>query len=124
MTLELVMAENLDYGYKYLDRSALNNLKAKSQADDIIIVQDGFVTDTSIANLVFENDRGFFTPQKHLLPGIKRESLLAAGVIKLKNISAADLKDYTRVRLINAMIDLEDNLGANIEDINMTILRG
>jgi 4-amino-4-deoxychorismate lyase len=116
-TLELVLADRIDYGHKYLDRMALNDLKAKSQADDIIMVQEGLVTDSTIANLVFENKDGLFTPLKCLLPGVKREALLKSGQILPKTIKVTDLSQYSKVFLINAMIDLEDEVCVSNENI-------
>ncbi|MDR2386231.1 MAG: aminotransferase class IV, partial [Deltaproteobacteria bacterium] len=116
-TLEVVWAKPFDYGHKYLDRGQINRLKANSQADDIIIVMDGLVTDSSIANLVFKNEKGLFTPEKCLLPGIKREFLLKKGLIKSKNIKVEDLSQYSGLSLINAMIDLEDQVGLPVQNI-------
>jgi 4-amino-4-deoxychorismate lyase len=116
-TMKLIEANKLDYHHKFSDRSALDLLKAKSGSDDIIIVQNGLITDSSIANLVLENDHGLFTPAKCLLAGVKRTRLLASGLIQVKNIRIDELTQYRRVRLINAMIDLEDEIGVMTSDI-------
>ncbi|MDR2367054.1 MAG: aminotransferase class IV [Deltaproteobacteria bacterium] len=118
-SLEVVEAGGMDYSYKYLDRRAIDGLKAKSRADDIIIAVDGFVSDSSAANLVFEGEGGLFTPGRCLLAGVKRESLLAMGRIERADIRVGDLVKYKRVRLINAMIDLEDNVSVAREAIAM-----
>jgi 4-amino-4-deoxychorismate lyase len=116
-SMELIETDNLNYEYKFLDRSIINNLKEKSRADDIIIVINGHITDSSMANLVFENKEGLFTPIKSLLAGVKREYLLKNNIIKTKEIMAEDLNNFTHVRLINAMIDLEDNIAIETKDI-------
>jgi 4-amino-4-deoxychorismate lyase len=116
-SLEIVFADGLDYGYKYCDRGQIVALKESSGADDIIIVQNGLVTDSSKANLVFASPAGFFTPEPCLLPGTKRQSLLELGVIKRKDIKLADLADFDRVYLINAMIDLSDQVSLKIADL-------
>ncbi|MDR1607496.1 MAG: aminotransferase class IV, partial [Deltaproteobacteria bacterium] len=111
---ELVQSD-LYYGEKFMDRSRLSQLKAASQADEIIIVQDGQITDCSLANLVFVDRKGgFFTSERPLLPGVKREALLAEGRIEKKPIRPRDLDEYERVFLINAMIDLADGVGFEV----------
>jgi 4-amino-4-deoxychorismate lyase len=116
-SLKAVAAEDLDYGYKFLDRERLSRTRENSQADEIIIVQGGLVTDCSIANLVFEGHEGLVTPDRCLLQGVKRQRLLDSGVIKAKEIKISDVLSYRRVRLINAMIDLEDNIGLSTDQI-------
>ncbi|MDR1577032.1 MAG: aminotransferase class IV [Deltaproteobacteria bacterium] len=116
-TAELVKSD-LYYGEKFVDRGELNALKAQSQADEILIVQDGQITDCSIANLVFAEGTGrLVSPKKCLLPGVKRAALLAAKKIELAVIRPGDLDKYARVSLINAMIDLEDAIEIPVERI-------
>ncbi|MDR1109512.1 MAG: aminotransferase class IV [Deltaproteobacteria bacterium] len=116
-SLELVEGKDLAYGHKFLDRSAIDSLKAKSRADDIIVVQGGLLTDTSIANLVLESGEGLFTPERCLLPGVKRDKLMSAGVLRARAIRVQDLGQYSRIWLINAMIDLEDRVGIGTGDV-------
>ncbi|MFA7627709.1 MAG: hypothetical protein WCZ17_11770, partial [Candidatus Kapaibacterium sp.] len=58
-----VTANNLIYDYKYLDRSNIYEIcKMLPEDAEPIFVKNGFVTDSSYTNLVFESDDGFFTP--------------------------------------------------------------
>lgn len=51
-SLKVVEDNNIDYTYKSTDRSALNALVAqKGDCDEIIIVKNGLITDTSFTNL-------------------------------------------------------------------------
>ena len=110
-SLKLVMADSIDYSYKYLNREVINSLmKKRGDADDIIIVKEGRITDTSYCNIVLENSNGLFTPSQPLLRGTKRELLIRTGIIKEKDISFSELIGFDRIHLINAMIDLEDNI--------------
>jgi len=105
-TLKVVDGGNIDYSFKYEDRLALNKLlDMRGGCDDIIIIKDGFVTDTSFSNLVFSDDEHLFTPSSFLLNGIKRQQLLKDGKIKEKEIRMADIKKYSNVFLINSMVD-------------------
>ncbi|MDR0621258.1 MAG: aminotransferase class IV [Deltaproteobacteria bacterium] len=114
-TMAVVQATELDYRHKYLNRSDIEILAANAPADDVIIAINGFVTDSSYANLVFENAHGLYTPEDPLLAGVKRQALLASGAIRTRRIKVSDIMDYDRVRLINAMIDLEDDVSVSSE---------
>lgn len=107
-TLGIVEEPEITYPWKACDRSDLSRLLSLSGFDEIIIARDGFVTDTSFSNLVFENRNGLFTPASFLLNGTKRQELLLKRVIQAKNIRVEDLYHYDRLFLINAMLDLYD----------------
>lgn len=118
-SLQLVEDNEINYAYKYADRRCLNRLlEQKGEADDIIIVKKGKITDMSYGNLVFESWQGeLITPKVCLLEGTKRKMLLKNGLISVKDISVNDLSQYKKVFLINAMLDLEDNVSIPITSI-------
>lgn len=107
-TLKLVEDNEIDYTYKYENRQVLNRLLTlKGEADDILIVKNGFITDTSYSNIVFFDGKKWFTPETFLLNGTQRQRLLADGIIQETRIAPNDLKCFTKVKLINAMLDFE-----------------
>ncbi|NTV18254.1 MAG: 4-amino-4-deoxychorismate lyase, partial [Bacteroidales bacterium] len=62
-TLKIVDGGNIDYSFKYEDRLPLNKLlDLRGDCDDIIIIKEGYVTDTSFSNLVFSEGEQLFTP--------------------------------------------------------------
>ena len=100
-----IVTSTLSYTYKYANRNEINTLLEKhADYDEIIIEKEGFLTDTSIANLAFYDGKQWFTPQKPLLEGTMRAKLLEDGFLHRKQIQREDLKDYTHVALMNAMI--------------------
>ncbi len=108
--LKLVHCDEIDYHLKYANRELLNDLYAQREnADEIIIVRKGEVTDCSIANLVFFDGREWHTPLHPLLRGTQRQKLLDEGLISECLIMEKDLQKYQKVGLINAFFDL-DNL--------------
>lgn len=116
--LALVYDNNIDYTYKSEDRSRLQSLVSqKGNCDEILIVKNGYITDTSYSNIVLENSEGLFTPSTPLLAGIKRQLLIDAGTIIEKDIRVDDLHRYSRAYLINAMIDLDDNVGVSSTNV-------
>jgi Branched-chain amino acid aminotransferase/4-amino-4-deoxychorismate lyase len=107
-TLSLIDAPTLNYSWKSCDRSGLEALKTASGHDEVIIVKNDTITDTTFSNLVFESAAGLFTPTTFLLPGVQRSKLISEGVVRETTITVNDLCKYNRVFLINAMLDLDD----------------
>ena len=105
-SLRLVVADTVDYTYKSTNRENLNVLYAHRQmADDVLIVKDGCLTDTSIANVALYDGKMWCTPARPLLRGTKRAELLDKKIIVEKDIPQAHLGEYSKIMLFNAMID-------------------
>ena len=116
-SLRMVTSDGLDYTYKSSNRQKLDELfKQKGEADDILIIRDGFLTDNSIANIALWNGEQWETPEKPLLEGTMRASLLGKGLIVPAEIRPQDLSRYSRVRLFNAMIGFGE-IEFSVEDI-------
>lgn len=116
-SLKLVEAD-LDYLFKYSDRSVLNALlQEKGDCDEVLIVKNNYITDTSFSNVVFRRENEFFTPDTYLLNGIKRKKLLLEKRICERPITVDDLHHFDKVYLINAMLDIEDGVGLSVEKI-------
>ena len=108
-SLKMVYTTHYFYDKKYTDRSRITSLYAQRDVcDDILIIVDDIVTDTSFCNVVFQNEEGLFTPEHPLLKGTKRALLLDEKRITTRRISVNDLQNYHMAYLINAMIDLEN----------------
>ena len=107
-TLKIVEENTIDYTFKYENRQALTKLmKKRGEADDILIVKNGFITDTSYSNIVFFDGKQWFTPNTYLLNGTQRQRLLAEGIIQETTITIADLQRFKLAKPINAMLDFE-----------------
>jgi 4-amino-4-deoxychorismate lyase len=104
-TLELVDGGNIEYEHKYLERTQIDRLKNGSKADDILIVKECRITDTSFSNVAFSNGDSWITPAMPLLKGTKRQFLLDAGIISECELMEKDLHHFQKVVLINAMLD-------------------
>ena len=105
-SLKVVCDDAVDYSYKSCDRLALNALVAKKDdCDDIVIVKNGLVTDTSFTNIAIFDGSDWLTPKHPLLLGTKRAYLLDSGAIKEADITIDELMRAQRVRLFNAMIE-------------------
>ncbi|MCX6277947.1 MAG: aminotransferase class IV family protein [Bacteroidetes bacterium] len=116
-SLKLVYCDNIDYPFKYSDRSHLERLfELREDCDEIIIVKNGYITDTSISNLIFFNGVQWFTPSRPLHNGTCRQRLISAGLVSEREITIEDLPEFTGCKLINAMRDPEGE-----EMINMSV---
>lgn len=113
----MVICDTIEYPFKFEDRHELNQLLSASGSDEILIIRKGLVSDTSFTNVVLESAEGLFTPASCLLKGTKRQQLLDSGIIQERDIRIADLSGYQNIRLINALIDLEDNIHFPVADI-------
>lgn len=105
-TLEIVSAKRFDYSMKFEDRTNINKMVESSDADDIIISINNYITDGSYFNLAFWDGSGWVTPSTPLLKGVRRTQLLSEQKIKEAPIQVSELDAFKKVSLINAMIDI------------------
>ena len=98
-----IVYSDIDYEYKYENREKLNSLKVDGY-DEVIIVKNGFITDTTISNLAFFDGKEWHTPKNPLLKGTKRAELLEKGFLKEKDIKIEHLKNYQKFAMMNAII--------------------
>jgi len=106
--LKLIYDDTIVYDQKSENREELECLfQKKGTADDIIIIKNGFVTDTTIANIALFIDDQWITPRKPLLLGTTRQRYLENTIIKEKDISVKLLQKAKKIALLNAMIDFD-----------------
>lgn len=105
-SLKLVPCSHLKYGFKYSDRSQLDNLyEQRGSTDDILIISSGMVTDTWYCNVALLRQGQWETPYLPLLHGTRRQALLDLGLVSEAMISVKFLEKYSKIRLFNAMIE-------------------
>ncbi len=118
-TLKVVTDNEINYPIKFTNRSQINKLfEQKNDCDDILIVKNNIIIDTSSANIIFFDGNNWITPATPLLKGTCRERLLETGKINEKKIEINDLINFQSFCLINALVD--ENLNQiQIENIFM-----
>jgi len=103
-SLVAIEDKSISYQWKYANRRVFVDLKSNfSKHTELIITQNGLITDSSYSNLVFEKSGKFFTPEKPLLKGVQRQFLLDQQLIIPSTIHKNEITDYDFVYLINAM---------------------
>jgi 4-amino-4-deoxychorismate lyase len=109
-SLQLVYDDVIDYAFKYADRAKLDMLyQSRGQADDILIVKDGYITDTSYANIILKKDNKWYSPKNPLLHGTRIESYLRQGRVTPAFLRPEDLLLFSEARIVNAMISIENS---------------
>jgi len=103
-TLKLVETQMESTPYKMEERSLLNAAFAlRGDCDDIIMIKNGWLTDTSFTNIALYDGQNWVTPRIPLIYGVNRTQLVSEGLLTEKDINSADLVNFTRVSLFNAM---------------------
>ncbi len=98
---------NFNYKYKFINREDIDSLKLDN-FDDIIMVKNGFITDSSIANIAIFYNNSWLTPKTPLLYGVTRERLLREKKLKEANLKIEDLLKAEKFAIMNAMIDFKE----------------
>jgi 4-amino-4-deoxychorismate lyase len=118
-SLKLVRSDTITYGCKTLDRSVLEDLyRQRGKCDDILIVSKGSISDTSYSNVLFMDGSRWLTPDRPLLPGTMRASLIADGRVTEEHITPDDLGKFQSIKLINAMNNFQDGTELAMEAIS------
>ena len=102
----LAIESDLIYNYKFQDRSSLEDLLKQAQqkkCDDALIVKNGLIADTTIANIAFFDGKRWITPALPLLQGTARARLLESGMIIPENITIDELERFSHFALMNAL---------------------
>ncbi|MCW8896372.1 aminotransferase class IV family protein [Sulfurimonas sp.] len=107
-SLKLIFNNDIEYSMKSTCRDEVDSLFAqRGEGDDILIIKDLLVSDTSIANIAFYKEGSWITPRTPLLKGTTRARLLDEGKITEADIKVQDLRTFSQVALLNAMIDFD-----------------
>jgi 4-amino-4-deoxychorismate lyase len=112
-TLKLVtVSSDFDYALKYANRDNLNQLVVDNQ--EVIIVKNNKITDTTYANIAFLKGSQWFTPDEPLLKGTMRAYLIRKKKIIPRSILLTDLKEFSQLKVFNAMIEWNESAGIDV----------
>jgi 4-amino-4-deoxychorismate lyase len=96
---------DIHYPHKSTDRSRLDNLSGTcNETEDILVTHDGYLRDTTIANIALKQNGIWFTPDIPLLPGTTRARLIDEGKLIPRPIHRNDLTTYNGFAIMNALI--------------------
>ena len=103
-----IVESNIDYKYKFLDRTSIDLLKNNfKEYDEVIISNNGYIKDTSIANIALYHKKlkEWHTPKEPILEGTTLKRYLSEKKLIKKMIHYTDLKNYSNIATLNAMVD-------------------
>jgi 4-amino-4-deoxychorismate lyase len=107
-TLKVVHDNEIEYSFKFEERTRIQDLLQQRQfCDDVLIIKNGFVTDTSYCNILFHDGNQWITPSTPLLKGTMRQMLIDTAEIKEESITIQDIPSFKRFRLINSMLGFD-----------------
>ena len=108
-SFKIIFDNEIEYSKKYLNRAKLDELyEKKDDCDEVIIIKNGIVTDTTIANIAIFYENFWITSKNCLLGGTTRARLLEEKKLFEKDITLDMLKNASKVALMNAMIGFDE----------------
>ncbi len=117
-SLQLLVNDEITYKLKYSDRRALDRMFAlRAACDDVLIVKNGSITDTSFCNIAFFDGSHWLTPSEPLLCGTTRQRLLEEGLLVEARIRPKDLRLFSSWKLFNALRPFEEAEALPVEQI-------
>lgn len=104
-SLRLIIDDTLHYPLKYTHRNELNALfERRDNCDDVLIVKNGILKDTTIANIALYIEGQWLTPRQPLLYGTTRERLLDEGFLVSAVLTPDDIPKAQKIAIMNAMV--------------------
>ncbi|MCG3714890.1 aminotransferase class IV family protein [Aliarcobacter butzleri] len=108
-SFKIIFDNEIEYSKKYLNRAKLDELyEKKDDCDEVIIIKNEIVTDTTIANIAIFYENSWITSKNCLLGGTTRARLLEEKKMFEKDITLDMLKNASKVALMNAMIGFDE----------------
>lgn len=106
-SLKLIeIPQGFDYRFKYADRNMIDRLYTwRGEADDILMTRNGWITDTSYANIAFLKNNRWYTPAQPLLAGTTWKRLMREGVLIARPIHQSEISGFERFKIFNALND-------------------
>lgn len=111
-SLQLIrLPPEYSYWYKFADRRILELASSRrGVADDVLLIRDGWITDTTVANVAFLKNNRWYTPAIPLLAGTTWKRLVTHGTLTPRPIHVHDLDRYEACAVFNALRDWDPAL--------------
>lgn len=115
-----------NYEYKWTDRSMIDQFVDISiLGQETLFLNEGYLTDSSMANIILSDGTSWWTPEYPLLKGTMRASLIKENKIQCTAIHLKDLRSFESFKLINAMNSFDEAFSYPVSVLNeIKILHG
>lgn len=108
-SFKIIFDDQIEYSKKYFDRTQLDELFSKREnCDEVIILKNGIVTDTSIANIAIFYENTWISSKNCLLKGTTKARFIEEKKLIEKDITLEMLKNASKLALMNAMIGFDE----------------
>ena len=107
-TIMLIENSSFEYSFKYTNRDFFEHIyNIYRNTNEFIITKKGFLQDFSIGNIALYHtiDKEWHTPANPLLFGTTLMRYVNNKKVVKKNIHYTNLKNYSKIALLNAMVD-------------------
>lgn len=103
-SLKVIETDISSLPYKMADRTDYQAVFAqRANCDDVLLVKNGLLTDTSYCNIALYDGLNWITPKVPLIKGVNRSQLIVEGIIVEKDIKIDDLMNFHNITLFNAL---------------------
>ncbi len=107
-SFKIIFDDDIKYSSKLVNRDNINTLFNKRENnDEIIIIKNKIVKDTSIANIAILYDGTWITSKSYILAGTTRARYINNNELIEKDITLEMLQKAEKIALMNAMIDFD-----------------
>ncbi len=104
-SLQAVAIDQEPMEYKSSARELINAAFAqRGDCDDVVLIRDGLLTDTSYSNIALFDGRKWLSPRIPLLYGTRRAYLIDRGQIETADLRLEDIGRFQLLRIFNALI--------------------
>lgn len=110
---------DISYSYKFADRSSIESAQKQFPGKEIVLVKNGLITDTAIANIACYIDQGWVTPRLPLLEGTTRARLLDEEKLTLADITVEMFLKADRIAVMNALTGFCEIKHATISKLSL-----
>ena len=103
--IALVEVGDFEYRFKYLDRKFFHAMYEEFRGiDEFLLLKNGYISDFTIGNVALYDNK-WMSVNDFLLEGTTLKRFLDKKVLELKKVHFSNLPKYSKIALLNAMVD-------------------
>ncbi|MEI7505149.1 MAG: aminotransferase class IV [Paludibacter sp.] len=103
-SLKIIETDIPSLPYKMAERAEYQKVfTQRGNCDDVLLVKNGLLTDSSYCNIALFDGYNWFTPKQPLIQGVNRAQLLSEGRMMAKDIKLDELVNFQSISLFNAL---------------------
>lgn len=109
-TLHCYEAPDLFYEFKYSHRDAIDRYSVQLKSnEEVLFTRQGFLLDTSYANVALYREGKWYTPETPLLKGTRRAMGIRSGMLIPVPLHTNDLRYFETITWFNALLPIGEH---------------